>query len=156
MESITDAVIGMKNRLRHECERMEKVRNEMASLAAEYNRFVDLRRELAERKERAERIMAVLGPHEVKILMKADKAVKSSIELGAPAEYLRDELPLWEAMKEYLHHVSETRIQDMIVFFTSIGMKNANRQAIESALRRHPDMFKTRKAGHEKFISLKD
>jgi hypothetical protein len=72
---------------------------------------------------------------------------------------LRAELPLWEAMREYLHYVPEARIADMEEFFGSefgVNLNGANRQAIESALKRHPEAFKTHKKGREKYISLRE
>jgi hypothetical protein len=58
-------------------------------------------------------------------------------------------------MKEYLQHVPEARIGEMEDFFETVKMPNANRQAMESALKRHPETFKIRKDKRDKFISLK-
>ncbi len=74
----------------------------------------------------------------------------------SPVEALRLETPLWMMMEEYLHHVPEARLTDMQDFLqSSVQIKEANRYAMESALKRHPDVFKVRKKGREKFVSLK-
>jgi hypothetical protein len=59
---------------------------------------------------------------------------------------LREDLALWEAMKEYLQHIPKARIAEM---------PNASRQAMESALKRHPETFKVTKDRRDKYISLK-
>jgi hypothetical protein len=138
-----DIAEQMKQRLMHEGKRIQVIRDEMKKLAESYNRYVDLQNEWNRREKRIRRIAAVL--------------VEDSGQLMIPAKHLREELPLWEAMKEYLQYVPEARIAELEAFFEGVmTMDNANRQAIESALKRHPEAFKTRKNKREKFISLRD
>ncbi len=59
-------------------------------------------------------------------------------------------------MKEYLQYVPEARIAEMEDFFGAVKIPNANRQAMESALKRHPETFKIRKDKRDKYISLKE
>ena len=79
-------------------------------------------------------------------------SVNSGKELGA----LRATLPLWQAMREYLSFVPEARIAELEDFFQQISFAEGNRQAIESALKRHPKVFRTRKKKREKFIALNE
>jgi len=45
-------------------------------------------------------------------------------------------------VKEYLHFVPEARIREIEDFFQrSVGIIELNRQAIESAIKRHPETF---------------
>ncbi len=157
MAGITEVVEGIKLRLFHECVRIQANRDEMKKLAIDYNRFVDLMAENAKRRERVSRIIGVLGPEGLLEAMKEDESdtIGETVEISPSAVMLRDELPLWEAMVEYLSHVPEARITEMVDFFTSCGRENANRQAVESALKRRRAFFKTRKRGREKFISLR-
>lgn len=145
----------MRDRLRHEYEKMRTAEQRMKELASCYNEYIDLRDETAKRRERVLRILAMVGSHDLSapggepILEPAATAFISS------TEELRANLPLWEAMQEYLSHVKEARIAEMENFFDSMGFHEGNRQAMESALKRHPEVFRTRKSKREKYISLR-
>ncbi len=159
MADTPQTATSMKQRLIHEIEHLSAIRKEMGELAAAYNRFIDLQADFERRRERAQRIAALLGQEGMWFKnRKSDEVYRDYLEaVGAPpfiAE-LRCELPVWEAMKEYLSHVPEARINEMLDFFQLFGHKGVNRQAIESALRRHPGVFATRKRKKEKFILLK-
>jgi hypothetical protein len=154
-----DVVTSMKGRLKHECNRLTEIGKEMEPLASAYYRFIDLEKERAMREKRVQRLVAVLGKQTSDVL-KQDSAPDYPISGGIAfaVDYPREELPLWEAMKEYLHYVREARIAEMESFFGSVFGVDfpANRQAIESALKRHPETFKVRKNKREKFISLRE
>jgi hypothetical protein len=70
-------------------------------------------------------------------------------------EDLRAELPLWQAVQEYLLIVHEAKVGEIVSFFSEVGIPNTTRQAIESALKRHAKTFQTVKRGKEKLVSLK-
>jgi len=152
-----DIAESMRQRLQHECKRLASVRNEMKAVAEAYNRFVDLCEEQLKRENRIKRIIGVLGPTEHIRMIKEETEPDSTLSsaITATARDLRDDLPLWEAMKEYLQHVPEARIAEMEEFFSSAEMPNANRQSMESALRRHSDTFRVRKDKRHKYISLR-
>jgi hypothetical protein len=165
MPTVGDIQASMKHRLIHECGRLQEISKERESLAAAYNRFLDLTEEQIRRQRRVERLVAVFGKDDyLKIALgqpgPAGEGTGPIIEALPPDfDTLRDSLPLWEAMKEYLHHVPEARIAEVEEFLGyphGMGIEGVNRQAIESALKRHPETFKTRKKGREKFISLKE
>lgn len=141
---------AMWERLQHDATRMQKIESRLRELAAAYNEFVDLRDETSRRKQQIERILGLLAP----VLDESGKALASHHADSDP-ETLRAQLPLWEAMKEYLSFVPEARISEMEKFFQYVDFKEGNRQAIESALKRHPEAFKTRKKKQEKFVSLR-
>lgn len=154
-----DVKARMKERVVADSKRLQAIREEMTSLSAAYNRFVDLREEQLAREKRIQRLIAILGPEEYADLSKRDPAPDyplASCFTAAP-DVLRQELPLWIAMQEYLGYVAEARIAEIESFFGMFGveMLTVNRQAIESALKRHPDVFKTKKRKREKFISLR-
>jgi len=143
----------MRSRLRHEYEKMRVGEKRMQELASCYNEYMDLRDETAKRRERVLRILALVGFHGVP----GDDTTLEPAVAGftSSEEKLRANLPLWEAMQEYLSHVKEARIAEMEEFFGSMGFREGNRQAMESALKRHPEVFKTRKSKREKYISLR-
>jgi hypothetical protein len=151
----------MRDRLHYEVVKAREVDSRMRELAAAYNEYLDLREENRRRKARVENLLTVIGPwnwespgadyteHDAMRLLGID------VRNAEDAEALRSQFPLWRAMQEYLMFVPEARITEMEQFFDHVGYESANRQAMESALKRHPDVFKTRKRGGQKLISLK-
>jgi hypothetical protein len=143
----------MRSRLRHEYEKMRAAEKRMSDLAGCYNEYIDLRDETAKRRERVLRILALVGFHGAP---GDDATLEPAAALLVSSEKeLRANLPLWEAMQEYLSHVKEARIAEMESFFDSMGFHEGNRQAMESALKRHPEVFRTRKSKREKYVSLR-
>jgi hypothetical protein len=144
----------MRQRLHYEAQRAKEIKERMEALAAAYNEFVDLRKEATERKVHMAILYGLIG----------DDVYTTNpdwVETGARAfvggndKEMRSQLPLWEAMKEYLQYVPEARIGEMEEFFSHIGYEEGNRQAIESALKRHPREFTVRKKKREKYLSLR-
>ena len=140
---------------------MRVVEKRMQELASAYNEFLDLREEKARRKPRIERLLALAGSWDWESPdwdYKEHEALSiagATVTNATDAEALLSRLPLWEALREYLMIVPEARIGEIEGFLRDIGFKEGNRQAIESALKRHPTVFSTRKKKREKFISLK-
>ena len=154
--SNSDILESMMQRLKHECQWLNRTREEMRELREAYNRFVDLRDEQVKHEQRTERILAILGADLAKEAGEADQDNQIKHVDVPPVEALRDETPLWMMMEEYLRHVQEARLTEMEDFLqSSVRIKEANRFAMESALKRHPEVFKVRKKGREKFVSLK-
>ena len=151
----------MRDRLHYEVKRMGEVECRMKELAASYNEFLDLREQKAQRKPRIERLLALAGPWDwdsANFDYHENEAMRITgvyANTAQDAAELLAKLPLWEAMVEFLSFVPEARIGEMERFFQDIDFPEGNRQAIESALKRHPSLFKTRKKKREKYISLK-
>lgn len=143
----------MRQRLHYETARAKEIRERMEVLAPAYNEFLDLRAEFDSRRARAGILLGMIGDDvhaEVNVPRSEDGAAHLT---GSSPQVLRSELPLWEAMKEYLQYVPEARIGEMEEFFDHIGYAEGNRQAIESALKRHPKEFRIiRRKKREKFI----
>lgn len=151
----------MRDRLHYEVEKAKKADSRMRELAAAYNEYLDLREQNAQRKARVENLLTVVGPWEWESL-NADYTEHEAMRLlgiyvgnAQEAAELRSKFPLWRAMQEYLKFVPEARITEMEQFFDHVGYESANRQAMESALKRHPEVFKTRRIRGQKLISLK-
>lgn len=132
----------MRQRLHHEAQRAQEIKERLEVLAPAYNEVLDLRTEYSTRKARAETLLAIIGDHD--------------LQTNDPAHRLRFQLPLWQAMKEYLQHVPEARIREMEEFFLHVGYDQGNRQAMESALKRHPKEFHVRRNKREKYLCLAD
>ena len=147
----------LRQRLLHECKSIAASRERVKVDIEAYHRVVDELAQVSQREKRVNSIIGVLGVDEIARIYEDENELRSAINSAAtlsPAQ-LQDSLSLWEAMKEYLQHVPEARIGDMEDFFETVKMPNANRQAMESALKRHPETFKIRKDKRDKFISLK-
>jgi hypothetical protein len=158
MADTLQAATSMRQRLEHECERLQAVREEMNRLAPSYHRFVDLQDEFERRRSKAQTIAAVLGQESLgKNKQWEDVYADYVTAVGTPPriDELRRGLPLWEGMKEFLGHVSESRINEMLEFFRTFRHTTVNRAAIESAIKRHPGVFGVRKRKWEKFVYLK-
>jgi hypothetical protein len=68
---------------------------------------------------------------------------------------LREKLRLWRAIREYLRVAGEAKIGDIQEFLEWVGIPDFSRQALESALQNHQDLFEITKKGHERYIKLK-
>ncbi len=147
----------LRRRLLHECKSIAASRERIKADIDAYHRVIDEMEQVSRREKRVNSIVGVLGLDELARIYDKESELRSAINSAAtvsPAK-LQNSLALWEAMKEYLQHVPEAQIAEMEDFFEAVKMPNSNRQAMESALKRHPETFKIRKDKRDKFISLK-
>jgi predicted RNase H-like nuclease (RuvC/YqgF family) len=156
MPLLTDAQRAVKQRLLAACERVRELRAEQKTLASAYERYNILQKELKQQEKRIDRLAGLIGPN---LFLAAELEDNSSViidtvETHTTIDQLRNELSLWEAMVEYLSYAEEARIQDIQTFLESFGIM-ASREAVESALKRHPETFKSKKRGGTKLVSLK-
>ena len=150
--SAPDVERMMHQRLQHECVSMQSVRKEISELASAYNRYVDLKAEVDSRSERIQRLMAILGADSIQAM--ANDGVKDETNLQGEPDWLREELPLWRAIMEYLIIAGQSKVGEVQAFFSAMNYE-VSRQAIESALRSHENTFRVVRKGREKYISLK-
>jgi len=156
MPLLTDAQRAIKQRLLAACERVRELRIEQKTLASAYERYTLLQKELKQQEKRIDRLAGLIGPN---LFLAAEiedtsNVIGDTVETHTSILQLRNELSLWEAMVEYLSYAEEARIQDVQTFLESFGI-TASREAIESALKRHPETFKSKKRGGTKLVSLK-
>jgi hypothetical protein len=129
-------------------EYLEKNYKEQNKLRPAVLRFQDLEREARLRRERAARIIAVLGEDEFKERNVKDRGVSQGIYFDS------EHVPLWEAMRAIVEQVAEIQVVDLQETLEYFG-RIASRQAIESALASHKETFETKTRNREKFVSLK-
>lgn len=151
-----DVFNGLQQRLIHACNRVRTIRNRMTELAPFYNEFIDLRDQLKEYNEQINNLKGVFGPAYPEVML-GDKSdvIGETSEVTPSWMEMRDSLPLWVALREYLAASGEARVGEADEFLNHLNFPNVRRQSIESALRRHPETFRVRKVGKEKYISLK-
>lgn len=156
MPMYVDVYNTLQQRLVHACRSVREIRDRMSTLAAGYNEFVDLRSQLGRYTEQINVLKGVFGPGYVEAVTN-DKSdvVGETAEITPTWKEMRDGMPLWVALREYLSAAGEARVGEAEEFLNWLKFPNVRRQSIESVLRRHPETFRVRKGGKEKYISLK-
>jgi hypothetical protein len=152
MKLAQDIFIRLQQRLLHECRTIRSARQEMKEHSAAYLRYLDLERQLEASRHRTTIILGLLGPVHVAETIEATDA-ECLAEFPAP-EVLRKKLRLWVAVREYLRMEGKSKVGDIQKFFNLLGMKNATRQSIESAAKRHPSSLEIKKENHERYLTL--
>jgi hypothetical protein len=132
-------------------EYLENNYEEQNKLLPQVQRFRDLEREAKVRRERAGRIIAVLGEKKFK---DRDEDLKRKTGVTTGIYFDCEDLPLWTLMSAIVEQVPEIQVVDLQAALGYFG-KKVTRQAIESALASHRDTFDTHTRGREKFVSLK-
>lgn len=152
----TDIFRSMRDALALDAKRMEEISGELTKLADSYNRYLALKREQETHYKSSRQLAALLGPRGFLDAMKSDKsdAIGEHIEIiPSPAE-LRESAPLWQHVYQYLRFVPEAQVNEIVLFLNGLQIYTS-RQAVESTIRTHPSLFRVKKRGREKFISLK-
>jgi hypothetical protein len=131
---------------------LRKNYTEQNKLRPQVIRFHDLEREAKSREDRMGRIILLLGEENFKDTLKELRSGQDmSREIAVNPD---DKLTLWRAMQAILEQMGEILVMDVQDSLEYFGMK-ASRQAIESALASHKDVFETRMRSGDKFVSLK-
>ena len=131
---------------------LEKKYAEQNKLREYYIRFRNLEKEAQRTEERMKRTASLLGTEQfatAKDRVRDGYDISKDVTLNAP-----DELPLWQAIVTIAEHVSPVQVIDIEHILEHCGRK-ASRQAIDSALNTHKDVFEIKLRGREKFVSLK-
>jgi hypothetical protein len=152
MKLAQDIFMRLQQQLRHECRSIRSARQEMEQLSAAYLRYVELERQLEASRHRTTIILGLLGPIHVAESMEGTDT-DCLAEFPAP-EVLRRKLRLWVAVREYLRMVGKSKVGDIQKFLNLLNMESATRQAIESAVKRHPSSFEIKKENHERYLTL--
>lgn len=129
-------------------EYLEKNYAEQDKLRAAVLRYQDLEREAKVRRERAASIIVVLGEDKFKEREPSSRSDAKGIFFDT------ENMPLWALMRAVVEQIDEIQVSDLqeaLEYFK----KKASRQAIESALASHKDVFETKTRNRNKFVSLK-
>jgi len=158
-ESSIQSVIRLKDftkalaaQIKTDAAALEKNYAEQNKLREYFIRFRNLEREAQRTDERMKRTVSLLGTEQfatVKDQMKGGYDLSRAITLNAA-----DELPLWQAIVTIAEHISPVHVIDIEHILEHCGRKSS-RQAIDSALNTHKDVFEIKLRGREKFVSLK-
>ena len=148
----------LQERLVHENKILRAKKKLRKKLSSTYHRYVDVDREIKVTHHHISILAGLLGPEGIaKILRTNPKAcLGETLEEFPPLSALREKLRLWRAVREYVRVAGESRLGDIQEFLEWIGIPDFSRQALESALQNHQDLFQVTKKGHERFVSLKE
>jgi hypothetical protein len=151
--------IALREQLTEDLTQIEATYEEMNKLRSAYIRYKNLEEQRQRIQSRIQDTLGVLGAAKGQILdgLTKDEFV-SALEragiAGETVEEIRGELPLWAAIAQILRHAPELQIVNIQEFLSGVGIESS-RQAVESALATHKDLFIVKKRGREKFVSLK-
>ena len=135
-----------------DAKQLRKNYTEQNKLRSSVLRFQDLEREAKAREERMARIIMLVGEEKYEDTIKALRGGEDmSKEIAVNID---DKLPLWRAMQAVVEQTGEIQVVDLQDALEYFKIKSS-RQAIESALASHREMFETKTRGREKFVSLK-
>jgi hypothetical protein len=158
MPTYEEILRSMIQNLKYEHSRITEGHEQMTQNEEAHRRFVDAQRDVKSREERLQRLFAILGLKRIADSINDPMKMEEILERVEPesdTEKSSDSLSLWEAVREYLIIAEEGSLAEIVRFLRYSGIK-ATRQAIESALKQHPETFKTRKKEREKYVSLKE
>lgn len=157
MKPNEDAKALLQERLLHE-DRILRAKKQMRKkLSSAYNQYLDVDRDIDVVHHRMSILVGMLGTEGIgeTVKMSARTHLEESLEGFSSPQELRQKLKLWRAVREYLRVAGESKISNVQAFLVWIGVQDFTRQALESALQNHQDVFEVTKRGHEKYVGLR-
>ena len=127
----------MQKTLEEKSQRIYTLNDELIELQPKYDRFLEVARQLESDQDLVYKLRTVLASENAS----EDGKEKSGYKL-------------WEMIEIYLRFVREAQIANIAHYLAWIGMTTSV-QAIDSAVRTHPERFVIESRSREKFIRLK-
>ena len=150
MIQVSDITKALNQQIKNDLAHLKDAKKRMTELRPKYLTYRDLEREVQAKEERVRRTALLLGDDTVESVRRAEKD-----DDGFDAYMVSDSpLALWEAMSSVLEHRPEMQIYELQHVLEQLG-KKTSRQAIESAIVTHKELFSTRTRGRDRFVSLK-
>jgi hypothetical protein len=149
-----DIIEGLAAQLKADTSDAQKISEEMSTLRSAFTRYRDLSAQMDGKTERIKAVLGVLADSKEKEIGDTFELLDS---LGIPSEVpsdIRSKTPFWKLLREIVRQVTEMQIVELEHTLPHFGI-SISRQAIESALKTHKDVFRVRKQGREKFVSVK-
>lgn len=155
MKSFQDVYEELQEQLRHEARSMRSKKQAKKKLASYYHQYLDLEDEIHNVHHRMSIKLGLFGPERVAETVKGDERLAEALKSFQPPMELREKLTLWRAIREFLRMAGESTVGDIQEFLQWIGLPDFTRQAVESALQNHDDIFEITKRGRERYVALK-
>jgi hypothetical protein len=147
-----DVVCTLYERCDRESRHLAEIRDEMKNLSESYFRYCDLRSEREKVRTLLVKIYGVLGVFSPKVT--PEFAMEISPQPLMSDEIRRD-LKIWEILELFLSAKDDkASVGDFEGFLFFLGIESKP-QAIESAIKTHPELFETHKEGRDKFLTLR-
>jgi hypothetical protein len=134
---------------------------EMEKLADSYFLYGDLLRQKKERTARIVKIYGVLGVHSPDVSKEMAKVIEQTLGMcEVSSRDIRNQLKLWEILEVFLWAVdNKATVSDFKDFLYKLDIREGrgpvSAQAINSAVKAHPELFDERLEGGQKFLVLK-
>ncbi|MGB6689878.1 MAG: hypothetical protein WBE76_18735 [Terracidiphilus sp.] len=151
MIQFKDIAEGLKQRSRADFKRLAENYKERAKLRQYVNDYEDLLAEAKLRGERIQRITAVIGSDD---LSDTQALIKDGMDVSKDIALPVGDFPLWMRIWAIVEQVSEIQVIELQRALEYFDIPTS-RQAIESALAKHSEIFAVRSRGRQKFVSLK-
>lgn len=130
---------------------LRSIFQEQAQVRVAHLRYCELEEQARQRIERIRRLAVVLWPHEAANIEKTVVGRASEMGIALPEGW---ETPsMWEAALEIVRQFPNIQMVDLLAQLNQLGI-DASRQAVDSALKAHPELFAVKRVGKGKYVSL--
>lgn len=148
------AICSLFRRFTHDCKRLAATEREMKKLMPAYLRYRDLLEEQNQLRTRIIKTFGVLGVHSPDVSKETAKLISPTREITSLD--VRRGLKLWEVLELFLSAVDGgASVGDFRAFLFQLGWQMPTPQAIDSAIKAHPDIFHEQSAGRDKVLTLR-
>jgi hypothetical protein len=149
-----DAIYSLYRRFMHECRILKDNERDLKRLAPAYLSY----RELLERQQRTRstiiKIFGVLGVHAPEVTQETKRLISPIKDVHS--ETVREGLRLWEVLQLFLSATEgKATIAQFQDFLFELGWTVPTPQAIDSAIRSHPELFEESSDGKRRFLVLR-
>jgi len=147
-----DVACTLYHRFERERRHFTEIRDEMERLSDNYFRYCDLRGERERVRALIVRIHGVLGKYSPPVSPDLAKEISPRPMMF---DETRRDLKIWEILELFLSaNEGKASIRDFQCFLSLMEI-DATPQAIESAIKVHPELFETQTEGRQKFLTLR-
>lgn len=154
MRDANHAIYSMYRRFLRECRRLRANERELKKLSDAYFRYRELLHEQQQIRILILKIFGVLGVHSPDVTPELAQLISPCPVTSLEAQ---EKLKLWEVLELFLSSVDRrATVTDFRDFLFKLGWPvEVTAQAVDSAVKAHPDVFKEELDGREKFLTLK-
>lgn len=152
---MTHIVPVLKRELARDSSRLEQTYRHLDRLRDAHERFLRYADDAQRQEERIRETIAILGRENISQDEITDPVANEAFA-GTRIEDLRKSLELWRAVYRVLYALDqpEAQVVDIRTMLKWFGIE-ASRQAVEAAVKRHPETFEIREQGRKRFIRVR-
>jgi hypothetical protein len=154
-ERANQAICNIYHRTVFDIKAFAKNKRELDGLESSYFRYVDLARLDLQLRNRIMRRYGLLGVHFPTEFV-SPKTAKQLTPVDISSGDVRKTVKVWEMLEEYLAAAGESTYAQFRSFLMYLNIEEPTSQAIDSAIRTHPEIFEERFEGREKLVRLRN